>query len=68
MGGSSLYTRSLPSWPDPAYSDLGSAAFSCSPHSDLGTEGPVLETAWGSSLSPRGGELFGREDSQAPLQ
>lgn len=29
---------------------MGSVAFSCSPHSDLGTKGPILETALGSSL------------------
>ena len=66
MGDSFLCTQSLPFWPDPADSDLGSAAFSCSPHSDLGPEGPVLETALGSSLSPRRGEFSRREQSQAP--
>lgn len=63
MGGSSLYTRSQPSWPDPAHSDSGFAAFSCSPHSDLGTEGPGLETALGSSPSPRGRIIQERVES-----
>jgi hypothetical protein len=61
VGGSSLYIQSLPSWPDPVHFDLGSAAFSCSPHFDLGSEEPVLERALGSSPSPRWGKLSRRK-------
>lgn len=50
VGGSSLYTWWLPSKPNRAFSDLESAVFLCGPHSDLGTKGPVLETALGSSV------------------